>query len=221
MVNKIKLSLMCSIMLTGCIQLDPYQKYHTALNSDQCVPDINTTYTETVYEPALSENTAEYTISESGFDSGFGTDNDDTASRPTVEVTAINAIPEMTSEDILPTSVEFEEQQFYAIETTSSNYSDGQFSTEKISSTLGREEALYVQVFATLDEVNAKNVLRDVRLFFPEQTSVIRSAGIYRILIGPLEKDETTFVVNEINKQSDYSTAFVLSHFSDISDDEI
>ncbi|PSU33711.1 hypothetical protein C9I99_13175 [Photobacterium lutimaris] len=209
-------------MLTGCIQLDPYQKYHTALNSDQCVPDINTTYTETVYEPALSENTAEYTISESG----FGTDNDDiafddTASRPAVEVTAINAIPEMTSEDILPISVELEERQFYALETTSSNYSDVQISTGKISSTLGREEALYVQVFATLDEDNAKNVLRDVRSFFPEQTSVIRSAGIYRILIGPLEKDETTFVVNEINKQSDYSTAFVLSHFIDISDDEI
>lgn len=228
MVNKIKLPLILSIMLTGCIQLDPYQKSHTVSNYDHCVcaHDVNTPYKEIVYEPTLNEDTAELTISESGFDSGFESDIDenlfsDIDSGSTIEVTAINSIPEMSYEDPLPISVEFDEQEIYSIETTSFNSPDEQLSIEKIANTLGREESLYVQVFATMDEDNARNVLSDVKMFFPDQTSVIRSAGIYRILIGPLEKNETRLVVNEINKHSDYSTAFVLSHFRDISDDKI
>ncbi|CAM4134089.1 hypothetical protein [Vibrio agarivorans] len=82
------------------------------------------------------------------------------------------------------------------------------------------EEALYVQVFATEDRITAEKVVNDVNHYFPSQTSVIRSSGIFRVLIGPLEPEQTQKIVNEINQHSDYATAFVISHFSEFKQEQ-
>ncbi|WP_157618697.1 hypothetical protein [Vibrio sp. HI00D65] len=96
---------------------------------------------------------------------------------------------------------------------TAYSSSVGSISTEPRQ--LGGEKRLYIQVFATISEDTAHDVVEDVRRFFPDQTSVIRSAGIYRVPIGPLEENETKAVMDEINQQKDYKTAFVLTHYSE------
>ncbi|GAL09338.1 hypothetical protein JCM19233_304 [Vibrio astriarenae] len=89
-----------------------------------------------------------------------------------------------------------------------------------LASPIVLQEALYVQVFATESRTIAEQVVNDVNQYFPDQTSVIRSSGIFRVLIGPLEAEQTQRIVDEINQHSDYSTAFVISHFSEFKQDQ-
>ncbi|MCW8336503.1 SPOR domain-containing protein [Vibrio paucivorans] len=95
-----------------------------------------------------------------------------------------------------------------AASSTSTTMSD-----EEFDQTVDLANALYVQVFVTKSKDTAKKVLSDIEAKYPDKVSVIKTAGMYKVIVGPYTKEDIEPAKENIRKLKDYESAFIITHF--------
>ncbi|GAM62760.1 hypothetical protein JCM19232_1917 [Vibrio ishigakensis] len=63
-------------------------------------------------------------------------------------------------------------------------------SSEEFDSAVELANALYVQVFVTKSKDTARKVLSNIKSKYPEKASVIKTAGMYKVIVGPYKKED-------------------------------
>ena len=86
-------------------------------------------------------------------------------------------------------------------------------SDEEFDQTVDLANALYVQVFVTKSKDTAKKVLSDIKAKYPDKVSVIKTAGMYKVIVGPYIKEDIEPAKENIRKLKDYESAFIITHF--------
>lgn len=87
-------------------------------------------------------------------------------------------------------------------------------SNEEFDSAVELANALYVQVFVTKSKDTARKVLSNIKSKYPEKASVIKTAGMYKVIVGPYKKEDVDLAKDNIQKIKDYESAFIINHFN-------